>query len=185
MILSLVQRSLSNGTATRYHALLPFHLTSSLFRRAPRSLQIPASPPNRVAFEPAALLFLYQGCCRHHNRHRSLCPAIIRLLLDTEKRCPRQLYKIGGKCRLFFSKFCRFGRLSVAQLSRKSMVRCTLLRYFAGAPKIPLSKRVRVLPSPLAGDKRSACLSVLDLAPLFGAFLDPSDLPLQSVFTLK
>ena len=88
--------------------------------RVPR-VRITPSPPNRVAFEPAALLFLDQGCCRHHNRHRSLCTAIIRLLLDTEKRCPRQLYKIGGKCRLFFSKFCRFGRLSVAQLSRKSM----------------------------------------------------------------
>ena len=81
--------------------------------------QIPLSPPNRVAFEPAALLFLYQGCCRHHNRHRNLCPAIIRLLLDTEKRCPWQLYKIGGKCRLFFPEFCRFERLSAAQLSRK------------------------------------------------------------------
>ena len=94
MTLFLAQRSLINGTATKYHALLPFHLSSSLFRRASRSLQIPASSPNRVAFEPAALLFLYQGCRRHHNRHRNLCPAIIKLLLDTEKRCPRQLCKI-------------------------------------------------------------------------------------------
>ena len=44
------------------------------------------SPPNRVAFEPAALLFLYQRCCRHHNRYRSLCSPMVRLLLDAEKR---------------------------------------------------------------------------------------------------
>ena len=72
-------------------------------------VQIPLSPPSRVAFEPAALLFLYQGCCRHHNRHRSLCPTIIRLLLDTEKRCPRQLYKIGGECRCFSPNFAVSG----------------------------------------------------------------------------
>ena len=43
-------------------------------------------PPNRVAFEPAALLFLYQRGCRHHNQYRSLCSAMVRLLLDSEKR---------------------------------------------------------------------------------------------------
>ena len=57
----------------------------------------------------AALLFLYQGCCRYHNRYRSLCPTIIRLLLDTEKRCPRQLYKIGGECRCFSPNFAVSG----------------------------------------------------------------------------
>ena len=70
--------------------------------RVPR-VRIPPSPPNRVAFEPAALLFLYQGCCRHHNRHRSLRPAIVGLLLDTEKRCTRQLYKINTKNQLSFN----------------------------------------------------------------------------------
>lgn len=60
MTLFLAQRSLINGTATKYHALLPFHLSSSLFRRAPRSLQIPASPPlgnNTNSFSGFVLFF--------------------------------------------------------------------------------------------------------------------------------
>ena len=66
-------------------------------------VQIPLSPPDRVAFEPAALLFLYQRCCRHHSQYRSLRPAIVGLLLDTEKRCTRQLYKINTKNQLSFN----------------------------------------------------------------------------------
>ncbi len=50
------------------------------------SNKLPSLPPNRVAFEPAALLFLYQRGCRHHNQYRSLCSAMVRLLLDSEKR---------------------------------------------------------------------------------------------------
>ena len=42
------------------------------------------SPPNRVAFEPAALLFLYQRCCRHHSQYRSLRPAIVGLSVSRQ-----------------------------------------------------------------------------------------------------
>lgn len=49
-------------------------------------VRIPFSPPDRVAFEPAALLLLYQRCCRYHSQYRNLCPAMVRLLLDAKKR---------------------------------------------------------------------------------------------------
>ena len=49
-----------------------------------------------------AALFLYQGGCRYHSQYRSLRPAMVRLLLDTRKRCTRFLHKIDGLCRLFY-----------------------------------------------------------------------------------
>ena len=71
----------SDGGRPKY-VTLDFHLAIPSLR----SLRIPPSPPNRVAFEPAALLFLYQGSCRYRNQYRSLYSPMVRLLLDAEKR---------------------------------------------------------------------------------------------------
>ena len=85
-------------------------------------VQIPLSPPNRVAFEPAALLFVYQRGCLYHHRYKNLYSKTIRFISYAKKRWLRQLYKIAIPLQYYlFSKFCRFGRLSVAQISRKSM----------------------------------------------------------------